>query len=155
MSILTTAQQYLGLEETPGSGNNPTIMEWAQTLNMSYPSDATAWCALFMSWVAHKAGYEGLYTLRARDWLKVGTPVTDPQPGDVAILWRGSPTSGLGHVGIVSDSTADKITLLGGNQSDAVGYATFPKTRVLGYRRLSPKTESTSKPKSKKKKLKR
>lgn len=136
MSLLSVAQKYVGLQEMPGTGNNTTILQWAKTLGINYTADSIAWCALFMSWVVYEAGLDGLRTLRAQEWLKAGTPITDPEIGAIAILWRDSPSSGLGHVGIITDSTADTITLLGGNQDNAVGYGIYPKSRVLGYRRL-------------------
>lgn len=137
MTLIDTARKYIGLQEGSGASDNATILGWANELGLPYTSDSIAWCALFMSWVAYEGGYEGLKTLRARDWLNVGTPVTEPQKGDVVIFWRGSPGGSLGHVGIYDGGTADDVITLGGNQDDKVGIGYYPKGRVLGYRRLT------------------
>ena len=149
MNLLGIAQQYLGTQETQGISNNATILNWAYELGISYTSDATPWCALFTSYILYKAGFDSIKSLRARDFLKAGTPVDSPEPGDIAVLWRDSPSSANGHVGIVSSISGSTITLLGGNQSDSVSYATFPTSRVLGYRRMgdfsqTAKTKPTS-----------
>lgn len=136
--LIETAQKYIGLTEVPGTSDNPIIMNWAKKLGISYGGDSVAWCALFVSWVAYEAGYKGLRTLAARKWLEVGTPIQKPEIGCIAILWRKDRNGPFGHVGIVSAYTENTVTLLGGNQSQKVGYDTFPKTRVLGYRRLTP-----------------
>ena len=148
-NLLTTALKYLNTTEGKGAINNPTIMGWAKTLGIYYGGDATPWCALFVSWVAYEASAKGLRTLTARKWLTVGTTLNGPEVGCVAILWRDSINSGKGHVGIVSSFTDTHITLLGGNQNQTVSYATFPKTRVLGYRRLEGAGTPAPKPKSK------
>ena len=36
---LTEARSLLGTPETPGSANNPAIMEWARNLDQWYPGD--------------------------------------------------------------------------------------------------------------------
>jgi len=137
MNLLDIAQQYVGTKETPGSGSNSTILNWANQLGISYSADSIPWCALFMSYILYQAGLASPKTLRARDFLKVGTPVEIPSPGDIAVLWRDSPTSVFGHVGIVSKVEGNNVTLLGGNQNDEVNYSSYPTYRVLGYRSVS------------------
>lgn len=145
MTLIDTARKYIGIKEGAGDADNATIVGWANELGIPYTADSIAWCALFMSWVAYEAGYEGLKTLRARDWLNVGAPVSDPQPGDVAVFWRVSPGGSLGHVGIYDGETNEDIIVLGGNQDDSVGIGYYPKSRLLGYRRLKKIGEKTEK----------
>lgn len=145
-NLLKTAQRYLNTTETSGAANNQVIMGWAKTLGLAYSGDSVPWCALFMSWVAYEAGYVGLRTLWARNWLKVGTIIPQPEIGCIAILWRNSPNSSTGHVGIVTHISPNEITLLGGNQSNTVTYGVYPKTRVLGYRHLVNATENQISP---------
>ncbi len=149
-TLLTTAKKYINTTETAGAANNQTIMSWAKTLGLAYSGDSIPWCALFMSWVAYESGYQGLRTLWARNWLKIGKAISQPEIGCITILWRNSPNSSTGHVGIVTNISPNEITLLGGNQSNTVGYGTYPKTRVLGYRRLAnlAGNEMSAKPKS-------
>jgi hypothetical protein len=62
----------------------------------------------------------------------------------VVILSRGDnppPASVIaapGHVGFVSNyrASAQQVTVLGGNQGDAVSLVSYPTARVLGVRRL-------------------
>jgi hypothetical protein len=56
-----------------------------------------------------------------------------PALGAIAVYWRQSPTSGLGHVGFYMGETATQILTLGGNESDAVREQFEPKTQLIGY----------------------
>jgi uncharacterized protein (TIGR02594 family) len=73
----------------------------------------------------------------ARSWLLWGEPIKAPQQGDIVVLWRG--LDGVsGHVGFVAEEPSKLspfIKILGGNQNNEVCIATYPKARVLGYRR--------------------
>lgn len=133
---LTEARGLIGTDELPGSANNPVIMGWARDLDQWYPSDATAWCGLF---VAHCMAVgapdepQDFNRLGAQQWLKYGEPVPICY-GAIAVFWRGSPTGGLGHVGFIVGQDADTFHILGGNQSDSVTVARVSKTRLLGFR---------------------
>jgi len=48
------------------------------------------------------------------------------------VYWRGSPDSGLGHVGFYMGETATQILTLGGNESDAVREQFEPKSKLRG-----------------------
>jgi uncharacterized protein (TIGR02594 family) len=68
----------------------------------------------------------------AVDWLKFGTPVVNPKLGDVAVFkWD----SGGHHVALVLALEGETVQVIGGNQSDAVTIASYPKVNVMGYRR--------------------
>jgi hypothetical protein len=56
--------------------------------------------------------------------------------GDIVILWRISPKSIYGHVGFYVCERKNTLYLLGGNQSNSVSIAPYPKTQVLGYRKF-------------------
>ena len=72
---LTEARSLLGTPETPGSANNPAIMEWARNLDQWYPGDDVPWCGLF---VAHCMSVgapdepQAFNRLGARNWLEYG-----------------------------------------------------------------------------------
>jgi len=99
--------------------------------------DSTPWCSAFMNSIYASTGYEYSGKMSARSWLDVGTPVKEPQVGDVVVFWRGSKNSWQGHVAMFVSYSADKkyINVLGGNQSDAVSIAAYPVNRLLGFRR--------------------
>jgi uncharacterized protein (TIGR02594 family) len=142
--ILIEALKTFGTVETPGPGNNPAIMAWAKAtgLERQYQADETAWCGLWMAYVALQAGWEPpLNPLGARNWLRFGKPVdASPSPavpafGDVLVFWRGSRNGWSGHVGIDVGEDEDAYHVLGGNQADAVSIKRIGKDRLLGARR--------------------
>ncbi len=139
IDILTIALGEFGIKEREGEEyNSPRILHYAREIGHAWvKTDETAWCSIFMNYVAMMAGCERSNALDARSWLKVGEQVSTPQIGDIAILWRESPNSSYGHVGIVIRETRDCIYLLGGNQKNMVCIMPFPKERLLQYRRLN------------------
>ena len=135
--MIKTALSQIGVIEIPGSEDNPQILKYFSEIGHTWvKSEDTAWCSAFMNWVALKSGYERSRELNARSWLDVGEEITDPEPGDVAILWRGSKDSWQGHVGLFCSKVNNNIWLLGGNQNNMVKVQAYPASRVLGYRRL-------------------
>lgn len=139
--LLTTARDFIGLEETPGDANTPFIMEMARVLGMThYTFDSRDWCGLFMSFVTHISGGEmPASPLLARNWLSVGIRVVEPlkpMPGDICVLWRTDINGEDGHVGLFEKQVDNKVWLIGGNQVDTVRSFYYDAERVLGYRRL-------------------
>lgn len=129
------ASQYRGQVESP---SNSMLNDFLNNGGTGLTADQYAWCSRFMKQAAVKAGVDvSQVNDMARSWLKAGQPVTKPQPGDVAVLSRGSDPS-KGHVGFYEGANADgSIRILSGNHNDAVASGTYPAERVLGYRRLA------------------
>jgi uncharacterized protein (TIGR02594 family) len=94
----------------------------------------TAWCAAFVNGVLGAKGMTGTGKLNARSFLDWGQPVRTPTKGDIVVLERNG-SSWQGHVGFLVSEDKDTVTLLGGNQGNKVSVKTYPKDRVLGYRR--------------------
>jgi len=140
--LITTALSKYGLTEAPGVQDNPVILQMAKDAGFpDYNHDSIAWCSLFANWVAWKSGYQRSMKLNARSWLTIGQPVSNPELGDVVILWREQKAGELGHVGFfINQDTKGSIFLLAGNQADQVEIAPFPKERLLGFRRLAKPT---------------
>jgi uncharacterized protein (TIGR02594 family) len=141
MELIKTALKYYGVKEFPGTDkNSPTIVGWLRSMLPWANNDEIAWCSAFVNGIAKEAKFEHFPSTHnnalAREWLKKGTAVTTPQLGDVVVLWRGSKDAVTGHVGFYIRENTDNVFLLGGNQSDSVNITAFPKSRVLGYRRL-------------------
>jgi uncharacterized protein (TIGR02594 family) len=133
----TEAMRHLGLREVPGSGNNPTIMDWADNLDLHYAGDDVPWCGLFTAYAVRSTlPNERLpaNVLGARNWLQVGEDC-DPVRGSLLVFWRTHRTrSWHGHVGIYHAEDASAYHVLGGNQSDSVSIARIEKGRLLGAR---------------------
>lgn len=130
------ARAKLGIRETPGPANNPTIMGWAKRLGVKalgilYGDDsATPWCGLFVAEVMSEAGFKPPpIAVRASSWAKWGEP-SEACDGAVLVFQR----PGGGHVAFYAGETATAYRVLGGNQSDAVSYAWIAKGRCVAVR---------------------
>lgn len=130
------ANRLIGTREVVGAGDNATILDWAEELDIDYGDDDIPWCGLF---VAHCIGStlqsEPLPNnpLGARQWISFGESC-DPQLGAVIVFWRGSPDGWQGHVGFYAGEDATHYHTLGGNQSNAVNIRRITKERFLGAR---------------------
>ena len=147
-SLIRIASREIGTTEIPGNQHNQRIVNYAKESGFSYVNDdETPWCSFFMNWVAKKAGKETTGLGNARSWLNAGVSVVNPEPGDIVIFWRESPHSHKGHVGVFMGFSQDqtRIYTLGGNQNNQVSETAYPKSQLLGFRRLrSAKKETLS-----------
>lgn len=135
---LLAAEDQLGVQEVPGEQHNPRILAYQQATSLAASDDETPWCAAFVNWCLEVTGQPGTRSATARSFLKWGQPVTleQAEPGDVAIFSRGN-NPWQGHVGFFLDRQQGDLRILGGNQSDAVTVARYPKARLLGLRRAA------------------
>lgn len=132
--MVEEALGLFGTIETPGSGNNATIMAWAKETGLAniYTADSVPWCGLFMAVVAKRAGKPLVSSpLWALSWSKFGVEGGQPRLGDVLTFTR----KGGGHVGLYLGESKDAYAVLGGNQSDAVSIAWMGKERLYRVRR--------------------
>lgn len=135
------ALQEYGVKEIVGSKHNPRVLEYFAKVGHSWvKDDETSWCAAFVGFCLETAGMKSTRALNARSYLNIGTPTTKPEVGDIVVLWRNSPTSWEGHVGFFIKETPTGILILGGNQSNQVFIAEYPKNQLLGYRSISQNT---------------
>lgn len=136
-AILEAAGEYLGLQEWPGAKHNPDIVAMFRAVGHRVESDETAWCAAFVGSVLASLGLPHSGKLNARSYQSYGAPVRtqDARPGDIVVLWRGSPTSWQGHVAFFVEFKGDKVILRGGNQGDKVSDAAYPMDRIIAIRR--------------------
>lgn len=130
---LTIARRELGVHETPGAQSTPRINEYLATCG-AVPSDEIAWCSAFVNWCMDRAGLPHTGRLAARSWLKWGDQLASARLGAVTVLWRESPQSPKGHVGLYLREAQGQVFLLGGNQANQVCVRAYTKARVLGYR---------------------
>jgi len=151
---IVEARKLVGTRETIGPKNNPVIMGWADevgqvAIGYKYTSDETPWCGLTAAVVAKRAGKTvPTGPLYALNWAAFGQPVAKRagldtakpllfEPGKVAslgdVLVFKRP--GGGHVGFYIGEDATTYCVLGGNQSDSVGYTWIEKTRCVAVRR--------------------
>lgn len=148
VTAFSVAQRFIGLKEGAGVTNNAMVLAMLQLDSTWVEDDQTAWCSAFVNFICHVLGLPRSRSLAARSWLLVGRSIalTDAEPNfDVVVLARGGGKQpgpdvlhAPGHVGFFAarDDAKGTVTLLGGNQGDAVNLTPFPKARILGVRRL-------------------
>lgn len=137
MGLKERALSQYGILEVPGVENNPEIMKYFKAIGADWvQGDSTAWCSAFVNWVAKTEDYEYTGKLNARSWLDVGIKVKEAKDADIVIFWRGSKDDWRGHVAFPIAEVDGMIWCLGGNQSNMVKISPYPKSRVLGYRKL-------------------
>ncbi|MBR1274414.1 TIGR02594 family protein [Bradyrhizobium sp. AUGA SZCCT0283] len=118
------------------NGSNPEIEKYFVDTTLGRQPDDVSWCAAFVSWCikeSNGARSPVTFSARAADWLKNGKGLEGPQYGAVAVtrpLARGA----SGHVGFVIAWDGTHVTLLGGNQGNAVCARNFPIDVVRGWR---------------------
>lgn len=137
-ALLEAAGRYLGVEEWPGSRQNPAVLGFFdRSGHPQIHEDETPWCAAFVGAVLAELGLPNTGRLNARSYLDWGAPVglADARPGDVVVLWRGQPSGWQGHVGFLVAIDGDKLLLRGGNQGNRVSDHPYPTTRILAIRR--------------------
>lgn len=142
LAPLELAKARLGEREISGALHNPFIVGCFEEIGASYRTDETSWCAAFVNAILKAAGcayIAGDAGCGARNLLNYGHAIDEPEEGAIVVFWRESPSSWKGHVAFVESWTATTLTIVGGNQSDAVTRMTVPRTgprsQVLGYRR--------------------
>lgn len=129
------AKSYMGVREIPGAQHNAQVLAFfAKAGFPGIDNDEVAWCAGFVNACLEESGISGSKSLAARSFLTWGKEVSKPQPGDIVVFWRNSPTSWQGHVGFYVDETSTHIRVLGGNQSNEVNVSSYSKAQLLGYR---------------------
>ncbi len=133
---MTLARAEVGVKERDGAADHPRIIEYLRSVRLpeQLVHDTTPWCAAFVGWCMKQSGRAGTGKANARSWLTWGVALDEPRPGCVVVLWRKTRSGPHGHVAFFVRNGGDKIWLLGGNQSNAVGITPYPRGRVLGYR---------------------
>lgn len=143
------AEGYLGQREISGSRHNPVIVGFfAKSGHPDIKNDEIAWCSAFENAVWYEYGVKGTGSLMARSWLKwtEGEKVATPQYGDVVVFKRGNDPA-LGHVAFFEKWDNEYIYVIGGNQSNAVTRAKYPRANLLGFRRLKSNPSGPQLPK--------
>jgi uncharacterized protein (TIGR02594 family) len=140
---LKVAAGELGQREVPGPGDNPRIVSYFEACSYRAEHDAVPWCSAFVNWCLRETHVRRTQSALAASWLRWGQECFTPQRGAIVVLRRrvlGADTatgSSTGHhVGFYLADDRETVTLLGGNQHDAVTVARFPREtyRVLALR---------------------
>jgi uncharacterized protein (TIGR02594 family) len=134
------AQTFMGTKEVEGIVDNPLILAMLRTDDTWPKNDEVPWCSAFMNFVCKCCRVVRSKSLAAKSWLNFGLSINlnEAQIGfDVIILHRGTNPAN-GHVGFYAGMDgANKVRVLGGNQSNSVSIDSFPVSRIAGVRRLT------------------
>lgn len=131
--VIDQAMKFLGVKEIVGSKHESIIMDWAKELKLKdYVSDEIPWCGLFVGIVIRLSGYDVVKDpLWADNWRKFGNKQSVAMKGDVLTFKR----PGGNHVGFYVGEDKTCYHVLGGNQSNKVGFTRIEKSRLTGIRR--------------------
>ncbi len=144
-----------GLSETPGTADNTKILAMADNIATIFPDmksycdqynhDSIPWCGLTVADCVATYGIRPPFVkgsdtdcfLWARSWADDPNYVVlkTPRLGCIVVLTR----SGGGHVSLYESTSGSNYMLRGGNQSDAINLAAFPKSSVIAL--VWPKDE--------------
>jgi uncharacterized protein (TIGR02594 family) len=143
---LLTMRSISGLSEKPGAADEPKILAMADEIARIFPEmqsycdqynhDSIPWCGLAVAYTMAKAGIKPPFGstdtdrfLWAKSWADDPnyTVLKTPRLGCIVVLTR----SGGGHVSTYESTSGNNYMLRGGNQSDAINLAAFPKSSVV------------------------
>ncbi len=138
METVKIALTQYGVGENIEKETHPQIAKYFESIgiNLRNFSSQPSWSSAFVNWVAKKAGLQFSGKLEDKSWLSVGESTHYPSWGDIVVLWKDSPLSKEGYVGIFVKETRRYVYILGGDQRNKVCIKAYPKSRVLDYRKL-------------------
>ena len=131
----------LGVHETPGRKSTPRVMEYRKIAGCDLRGDDSEvpWCRIYVGAIMALAGlpFRKNWMARAVEHDPDFVKLTGPALGAIVSMWRGSPASGQGHTGFYRGEISTLIWIEGGNESDAVRRAFFPRhgpsMGLIGY----------------------
>jgi|ERR1700674_703162 len=128
------ASNEIGTHEQ-GNNSGPAIARYRQLAQCGQDHDP--WCAIFANamFASCAPPVPGTKSASSQSFRSHNNFVklTGPALGAVVVFWRGSPNSGLGHVGFYRGETAESIYVLGGNEDNMVQIAPMSKQQFIGY----------------------
>ena len=127
------AEKERVVREVPGAEHNPRILAYHATTGLGATDDETPWCSSFVNYCIEESGLQGTDSAAARSWEQWGREIASPVRGAIAVFSRGS-NPAHGHVGFFVGMTGGRISVLGGNQGDAVSIRPYDAARLICYR---------------------
>lgn len=130
---MVAANAEVGVKEYAGPDDNPRIVEYFTATNIGAPyseNDETPWCSAFTNWALKQAGVPGTNSAAAASWRNWGHELEHGQYGCIVVMER----PGGNHVGFYVRESAQGVSVLGGNQSDAVNIKIFPWESITNFR---------------------
>jgi uncharacterized protein (TIGR02594 family) len=116
---LQSAWKEIGIHERP-SNSGPDIRRYIALAHAGEEGDP--WCAIFANAMLESAGIPGTRSPSSQSFRHDPgfIQLTGPALGAIAVFWRVSRQSGLGHVGFYCGERNGYVYTLGGNEGDMV-----------------------------------
>lgn len=113
------AWSEIGIEEDEGN-TGPDIRRYIAAAKCGREGDP--WCAIFTNAALETSGLPGTRSPSSQSFRhdEDFVQLEGPALGAIAVYWRTSPTSGLGHVGFYAGERSRFVWTLGGNEADMV-----------------------------------
>ncbi len=133
---LKAAWKEIGVHEIPDN-RGPAIRRYIALAHAGEEGDP--WCALFANAMLEEGGEPGTRSASSQSfrWDSHFVPLSGPALGAIAVFWRSSRHSGLGHVGFYCGERGDYVYTLGGNEGDMVQIEMLAKNAssfgLIGY----------------------
>lgn len=119
------------------SGNHRLVRVTKRDVGRNPTGRRYLWCQDYVNLALRRAGYRGTGSRRALSSLKIGSRISNPKAGDIAVRKRGRYG---GHSGIVVAVSRGKFLLRGGNQCGRRGRRVvcdrWVSTRRYRFRRI-------------------
>lgn len=141
-SWLQAAWKEIGIREV-GNNSGPNVRRYISLAHAGEEGDP--WCAIFANAMLEVVGIHGTRSPSSQSFRHDDdfVPLSGPALGAIAVYWRVSHTSGLGHVGFYCGERGGYVWTLGGNESDMVQIEMLAKQAstfgLIGY--FWPKSE--------------
>jgi uncharacterized protein (TIGR02594 family) len=143
---VATTEKAKGIREGDPVGD-ARILKYFQSINFPTTTSKTPWCAAFVSFCMKTSrnpvaagSVPKTDPALAATWKGWGNPLpanaSNTPQGAVVVLSPTEDGDSSGHVGFFVSGDANTITLLGGNQSNAVKESTYARSRVAAIRWL-------------------
>jgi uncharacterized protein (TIGR02594 family) len=124
------ALHEFGTREEP-ENKGPAIQRYIDLSHCGAQGDP--WCAIFANAALEASHVTGTRSASSQSFRHSADFVALPGPalGAIAVFWRGTRESGLGHVGFYRGETVSYVYTLGGNEGDMVQIEALPKNSPL------------------------
>jgi uncharacterized protein (TIGR02594 family) len=128
------ALHEIGFHETGNNGGIERYISLAHTGSVGDP-----WCAIFANAALEASGIAGTRSASSQSFRSNPgfIQLSGPALGAITVYWRGTQSSGLGHVGFYRGENASSIWTLGGNENDMVQIEALTKSSgsfgLIGY----------------------
>jgi len=120
------ALHEVGVHEI-NNNSGPKITEYRALAHAGHDHDP--WCAIFANAALETNGILGTRSASSQSFRSNENFVQldGPSLGAIAVFWRNSRDSGIGHVAFYRGETLDRVYTLGGNQADMVNIEPMAK----------------------------